>query len=141
MPSPLLLLTPRLLLLLLLPLLLQDKKRRQYVITALHDTKVDLKGARSSSRGGRQQRVKQALAAEAPGLLQPVLSVRLGCGKGGLSWGSEELLAQSLQVREAAGGCMQPGRCGSSMLPNHTCCRVLLPPAACACPCRWSLAV
>jgi hypothetical protein len=27
-----------------------------------------------------------------------VLSARLGCGKGGLSWGSEELLAESLQV-------------------------------------------
>lgn len=28
-----------------------------------------------------------------------VLSARLGCGKGGLSWASEELLAESLQVR------------------------------------------
>lgn len=32
-----------------------------------------------------------------------VLSARLGCGKGGLSWGSEELLAQSLQVRVCCG--------------------------------------
>lgn len=27
-----------------------------------------------------------------------VLSARLGCGKGGLSWASEEMLGESLQV-------------------------------------------
>lgn len=58
-------------------LFIRDKKRRQYLITALPDTKVDLK----------------------------VLSARLGCGKGGLSWGSEELLAESLQVEA---GCVTP---------------------------------
>jgi hypothetical protein len=31
-------------------------------------------------------------------LLAAVLSARLGLGKGGLSWGSPELLAESLQV-------------------------------------------
>jgi len=31
-------------------------------------------------------------------ILPAVLSARLGLGKGGLSWGSEELLAESLQV-------------------------------------------
>eukprot|EP00878_Enallax_costatus_P041006 GHUV01047443.1.p1 GENE.GHUV01047443.1~~GHUV01047443.1.p1 ORF type:complete len:289 (+),score=110.84 GHUV01047443.1:305-1171(+) len=58
-------------------LFLRDKKRRQYLITALPDTKVDIK----------------------------VLSARLGCGKGGLSWASEELLAESLQVEP---GCVTP---------------------------------
>eukprot|EP00775_Hariotina_reticulata_P006357 gene6357-6590_t len=58
-------------------LFLRDKKRRQYVITALQDTKVDLK----------------------------VLSARLGTGKGGLSWASEEQLQQSLQVEP---GCVTP---------------------------------
>eukprot|EP00878_Enallax_costatus_P011163 GHUV01011657.1.p1 GENE.GHUV01011657.1~~GHUV01011657.1.p1 ORF type:complete len:164 (-),score=42.37 GHUV01011657.1:1117-1608(-) len=38
-----------------------------------------------------------------------VLSARLGCGKGGLSWASEELLAESLQVRPR-----------SSHQPQHT---------------------
>lgn len=58
-------------------LFLRDKKRRQYLITALPETKVDIK----------------------------VLSARLGCGKGGLSWASEELLAESLQVEP---GCVTP---------------------------------
>eukprot|EP00877_Chromochloris_zofingiensis_P000743 jgi/Chrzof1/1066/Cz01g38310.t1 len=58
-------------------LFLRDKKKRQYVITALSDTKVDIK----------------------------VLSARLGLGKGGISWGSEELLSQSLQVEP---GCVTP---------------------------------
>lgn len=58
-------------------LFLRDKKRRQYLITALPETKVDLK----------------------------VLSARLGCGKGGLAWAPEELLAESLQVEP---GCVTP---------------------------------
>jgi len=58
-------------------LFLRDKKRRQYLITALPDTKVDIK----------------------------VLSSRLGLGKGGVSWGSPELLQEALQVEP---GCVTP---------------------------------
>eukprot|EP00879_Flechtneria_rotunda_P015692 GHRR01016414.1.p1 GENE.GHRR01016414.1~~GHRR01016414.1.p1 ORF type:complete len:273 (+),score=115.03 GHRR01016414.1:593-1411(+) len=38
-------------------------------------------------------------------VLAAVLSARLGCGKSGLSWSSEELLAESLQVEP---GCVTP---------------------------------
>lgn len=41
--------------------------------------------------------------------LPAVLSARLGCGKGGLSWGSEELLAESLQASvHCCAGCVHP---------------------------------
>jgi len=113
------------------PCALQDKKRRQYVITALSDTKVDLKSERSRPAARRPgclgSRVPQGRRSSSagPGLGAPhphpdppplthtsppplahaVLSTRLGTGKGGLSWGSEEMLQATLQVEP---GCVTP---------------------------------
>lgn len=62
--------------------------------------------------------------------LPAVLSARLGCGKGGLSWGSEELLAESLQASaHCCAGCVHPihiqsGCCQSAIQPP---CHALYP--------------
>ncbi|KAF6253190.1 WD40-repeat-containing domain protein [Scenedesmus sp. NREL 46B-D3] len=87
-------------------LFLRDKKRRQYLITALPETKVDLKG--------KYSHVLQLSGCQ----LSSVLSARLGCGKGGLAWASEELLAESLQVEP---GCVTP-----LALANSDSCRHVL---------------
>lgn len=103
----------------------QDKKRRQYVVTALADTKIDLKGAHeitieSEGNGGLAGRLPGLASAHKcrgatasrillkPPLARPptaVLSARLGTGKGGVSWCSEEALASTLQVEL---GCVTP---------------------------------
>ena len=97
---------------------MQDKKGRLYIVTAAADTKVDLKRAPVflcldlHCRGhlvlfvcvtlaamDKQANCKQANMSLPLEHLCAVLSLRLGCGKGGLRMAPDDLLTDVLQVR------------------------------------------
>lgn len=105
----------------LLPATLQDKKGRLYIITAAADTKVDLKRALGYDGACRPPNAAAVLPfsciarplmlSEVPSL-PAVLSLRLGCGKGGLRMAPDDLLTAVLQVRSHDAFCFT-----SIMLP------------------------
>lgn len=71
----------------------QDKRNRLYVVTALQETKIDLKGKDIGLQEPLNNHCSDQMC-----LLLAGLSARLGTGKGGVRMASDEMLQTVLQV-------------------------------------------
>lgn len=79
----------------------QDKKNRYYIVSAMVDTKVDMKGNTYSFRRSHYILffpLFLMLMGVTCDIIKTVLSQRLGLGKGGIRMAPEEALAELLQV-------------------------------------------